>query len=346
MSILTVNGPIDPASLGVTAGHEHIFCDFSRDYVEPPGRMKQIFKEQGISLESGVTLKNYGWLMREPLWSIDNQILADYEDARDELAILKRAGVKSVIDPSNIGVGRNPAALRRLSDELDMHFIAATGYYRNKFHPPEVEGMTVEDLEERMFTEITHGIDGTDICAGLMGELGTTGDTIFPRERRVLEAAGRVNHRTNAPIMVHTEGRREIVMEAIRILVENGANVEKIHICHVNGSPYWDDVLKTGASIGMDCFGSTFNVDSELVILETDLKRIRDLKRALDAGYAKKIIIGNDVCMKMRLHQYGGWGYDHILTNLLPYMLKEGITEDQVHTLLVESPKYLLDMDR
>jgi phosphotriesterase-related protein len=128
-------------------------------------------------------------------------------------------------------------------------------------------------------------------------------------------------------------------------LKENGANVEKVNICHVNGSSYWEDILKTGASIGMDCFGSTFNVDSEVVILETDLDRIRDLKRALDAGYADRIIIGNDVCMKMRLHKYGGWGYDHILTNLLPYMRKAGITEDQLHTLLYESPRKFLDMD-
>jgi phosphotriesterase-related protein len=346
MAIITVNGLIEAGALGVTMPHEHIFCDYSNDYVEPPERIKKIFQEQDISLENGVTLKNYGWLMREPLWSIDNQILSDYEDAKEELAILKQAGVKSVIDPTNIGVGRNPAALRRLSNELDMHFITCTGYYRNKFHPPEVEQMTVEDIEAQMYQEVMVGIEGTDLRAGIMGELGTTGGNIFPRERKTLVAAGRVNKKTNAPIMVHTEGRREIVLEALKILQENGANLEKVNICHVNGASYWEDILKTGASIGMDCFGSTFNVDSELVILETDLKRIRDLKRVIDAGYARKVLIGNDVCMKMRLHKYGGWGYDHILTNLLPYLLKEGISEDQLNELLVESPKCFLDMEK
>jgi phosphotriesterase-related protein len=345
MAVITVKGLIDSKELGITTAHEHIFCDYSNDYVEPPERIKVIFEEQNVSLEHGVTLKNYGWLMREPLWSIDNQILSDFQDAKEEMAILKQAGVKSVLDPTNIGVGRNPVALRQLSDELDMNFITCTGYYRNKFHPSEVEAMSVDDIEEKMYRELIDGIDDTGIRAGVMGELGTTGNNIFPRERKVLTAAGRVNHKTNAPIMVHTEGRREIVLEAIRILKENGANVEKVNICHVNGSSYWEDILKTGASIGMDCFGSTFNVDSEVVILETDLDRIRDLKRALDAGYADRIIIGNDVCMKMRLHKYGGWGYDHILTNLLPYMYKAGITEEQIHTLLYESPRRFLDLD-
>jgi phosphotriesterase-related protein len=345
MAVITVSGLVAASDLGMTTAHEHIFCDYSKDYVEPPQRIKQLFAEQQIDLEHGVTLKNYGWLMREPLWSIDNQILSDYVDAKEELTVLKRAGVKSVLDPTNIGVGRNPAALRRLSQELDMYFVTCTGYYRNKFHPAEVETMTVDEIEERMYQEVMLGIDGTDIRAGVMGELGTTGDTIYPREHKVLTAAGRVNKKTNVPIMIHTEGRRETVLAALQILKENGANLEKVNICHVNGSPYWEDIFKTGATIGMDCFGSTFNVDSELYILETDLKRIRDLKRVLDAGYANKIILGNDVCMKMRLHKYGGWGYDHILTNLVPYMKKEGISEEQLQILFCDAPQHFLDID-
>jgi phosphotriesterase-related protein len=344
MAIITVNGLIEADQLGVTAPHEHVFCDFSNDYVEPPDSIKTILREQRLSLEKYVSLRNYGLLMREPLWSRYNQILSDYDDAEAELKILKRAGVKSVIDPTDIGVGRNPVYLRRLSQKLDMHFITATGYYRNNFHPAEVESMSVEDIEERMFREITEGIDGTDIRAGLMGELGTTGSNIFPREMRVLIAAGKVNHRTNAPIYIHTEGRREIVLQALKVLKDNGANLEKVNICHVNGSSYWKDVLDTGAYIGMDCFGSTFNVDSEVHILESETRRIEDLKRVLDAGYAHKITLGNDVCMKMRLHKYGGWGYDHIFTNLLPYFKKAGITEQQLQAMFVEAPMHFLDL--
>lgn len=346
MAVISVNGVIEADDLGVTAAHEHIFCDYSNDYVEPPERVKTFMREQGISLEQPITLKSYGLLMREPLWSIYNQILDDYDDAKEELAILKKAGVKTVLDPTNIGVGRNPAGLRRLSQELGMNFITATGYYRNKFHPAEVESMTVDEIEERIFQEVMVGIEGSNIRAGLIGELGTTGNTIYPRENKVLIAGARVNQRTNVPIMVHTEGREETVTAVLKILKENGANLEKVNICHVNGASYWQDILETGASIGMDCFGSTFNVDSEVVMLETDMQRIKDLKRVLDAGYGHKVILGNDVCMKMRLHKYGGWGYDHIITNLVPYMKKTGITDEQLHLLFFESPKTFLDIDK
>jgi phosphotriesterase-related protein len=284
--------------------------------------------------------------MREPMWSVYNQILSDYDDAEEELALLKRAGIRSVLDPTPIGLGRDPAGLRKLSRALGMHIVTGTGYYREKFHPPETATMTVEDIEEKMTREITVGIDGTGVRAGVMGELGTTGARIFPNELKVLIAAGRVNRATNVPIMVHTEGRREIILEALRILKENGANLEKVHICHVCGAPYWKEIVATGAHVGLDQYGSTFNVDSQVVMLPTDVERIQDLKRILDAGYGHKVLIGNDICMKMRLHKYGGWGYDHIETNLVPYMKKAGITEEQLHMLQVENPARFLDTDR
>jgi phosphotriesterase-related protein len=50
------------------------------------------------------------------------------------------------------------------------------------------------------------------------------------------------------------------------------------------------------------------------------------------------------VVITMRLYKYGGWGYDHFLTNLALSMKKEGITEEQLHVLLVESPASFLDI--
>lgn len=345
MAVITVTGEISADELGVTLAHEHIISDTSKDYREPPESVKAFMREYGISLEEGVTLRNFGLLMREPQWSVDNQILSSYDDALEELAVAKRAGVRSVLDPTPIGLGRNPVALRDLSLALDMVIVTGTGYYRDKFHPPETATMTVEDIEEKMTRELMDGIDGTGVRAGVMGELGTTGGRIFPNEKKTLTAAGRVNRRTNVPIMIHTEGRREIIMEALGILEENGANLEKVHVCHVCEAPYWKEIADTGASVGLDQFGSTFNVDSEVVMLPTDVERIRGLKRILDAGYGHKVLIGNDICMKMRLHKYGGWGYDHILTNLLPYMYKEGITDEQLHMLHVENPARFLDTE-
>lgn len=345
MAVITATGPVEKKALGLTHAHEHIFADTSMDFVEAPQRIRDIWAAQGIDMEGGVTLANYGWLMREPQWSVDNQILDSYEDARDEMAIFKAAGGKTVCEPTPYSLGGDPLKLRRLSQELDMYFIFGSGFYRQKFHPPQAASMSVEDMEEMMFKDITEGVAGTGVRAGVLGELGTSGGQILPVERRTLIAAGRVNKRTNVPIYIHTEGYKEVILEAIQIINDQGGNPEKINICHVNESPHWEEVLKTGVTIGDDCFGSTFSVDSVTVMNTEDAPRVAHLKKMVEKGYAGKIIVGNDICMKMRLHKYGGWGYDHILTNLGPYFLKAGITEKQLEILFHDAPQNFLDWD-
>jgi phosphotriesterase-related protein len=77
----------------------------------------------------------------------------------------------------------------------------------------------------------------------------------------------------------------------------------------------------------------------------SEQKDIDQLLRIFDAGYGHKVIMGNDICMKMRLHKYGGWGYDHILTNLVPHMKKAGFTEEHFRMLFEENPKQFLDVE-
>ena len=343
MAIMTVNGPIDPTELGMTLPHEHIFSDTSPDFRPPPPAIKELMVALGVDLEQPISLASLGFLRREPQWSKDNQILNSYKDARDELELLKRVGVRSVIEPDTIDLGRKPEALRRLGLELGMHLITGTGYYRQAYHPREVARMDVDEMEHRFLAELGHGMDGTDIRAGLIGELGTTGASIHPEEERALKAAGRVQRQTNVLTMVHTSGYRDVVLAAIDILTTNGANPEKIHICHVNGAPWWTDVVERGATVGLDCFGSTFSVDSEVSMNPNDQTRIDELKRIFDAGHGDKVLMSNDICMKMRLHKYGGWGYDHIQTNLVPHMMQTGFGEADLKQLFVDTPKRLLD---
>src|SRR5260221_3932622 len=201
--------------------------------------------------------------------------------------------------------------------------------------------MSVDDHERRMLDEVTVGIAGTGVRAGLIGELGTSGDAITAREERVLVAAGRVQRATNVPVMVHTEGRRDVVLAAIRLLEANGADPGRIHICHVNGARWWKDIVDTGASIGHDCFGSTFAIDSETKMNPTDQERIDDVKQIFDAGFGHRVLISNDICMKMRLHKYGGWGHDHIQPHTFPLFLHAAFREIALENPLFATPARL-----
>jgi phosphotriesterase-related protein len=346
MSIITVNGPIPGSELGYTLHHEHIFIDTSVDYRQPPPEIAGLLAELGVDLEAPITLKSIGFLRREPLWSVSNQILDSYDDALVELGWARRAGVKSILDLTPILAGRQPAALRRLSRALDMHIVTGTGYYREAYHPAGVGALTVDQLEEQFLAEVSVGIDGTGVRAGLIGECGTSFQGISAAEERVLVAAARVQRTTGVPVMVHTEDRREVVLAAQKILETSGADPTRIHICHVNGAPWWKDVVETGATIGHDCFGSTFSIDSETKMNPTDEARIDDVKRIFDAGYGRSVMISNDICFKSRLHAYGGWGYDHIQTNLGPFLRQAGFSADDLELLFVDNPRRLVETGR
>ena len=294
-------------------------------------------------LEAPISLKSMGFLRREPQWSVSNQILDDYDDVRDEWAVAMSVGIRGVIDCTPIGLGRQPAQSRRLSRELGLVIVGATGYYRQAFQPPEVDDLSVADLEERFLREVTGGMDDTDVRAGLIGELGTSGDAIRPNEERVLMAAGRVQRQTNVPVYVHTEGRLHVVLQAIDLLTGEGADPTRIHICHVNERPYWRDIIDRGATVGLDCFGSTFSIDSETRMNPADDVRIAALKRIFDAGMGDHALMSNDICMRSRLHAYGGWGYDHIQTNLYPFLRQAGFDDAELEMLFVETPRRLLE---
>ena len=66
------------------------------------------------------------------------------------------------------------------------------------------------------------------------------------------------------------------------------------------------------------------------------------MQHFIEKGYIGQILISSDHCQKFQLASYAGCGYDHILRNAVPLMKINGMTEDQINTILVENPKKIL----
>ena len=122
-------------------------------------------------------------------------------------------------------------------------------------------------------------------------------------------------------------------------------------ICHTDcyiDMEYIRDVLSAGALVGFDNFGKQDYVIPEDRtswcggIISTDRERVKALKVLIDEGFGQHILISNDVCRKTDLHHYGGWGYDHVLRNIVPMMIEEAIGEDVIDLFLKQNPKKLL----
>jgi phosphotriesterase-related protein len=87
-------------------------------------------------------------------------------------------------------------------------------------------------------------------------------------------------------------------------------------------------------------------LDENFCVLDTpnDAQRINEITELIGEGYLAQILISQDIWVKHMLHCYGGWGYDHILTSVVPLMRLKGLTEEQIDALLVKNPKRFLPL--
>ncbi len=74
----------------------------------------------------------------------------------------------------------------------------------------------------------------------------------------------------------------------------------------------------------------------------SDAHRVNIISTLINEGFLDQILISSDMCRKHRLRSYGGPGYAHILENIVPLMKEKGISENNIHSILLENPKKLL----
>lgn len=351
MPVMTVQGPVDAEKLGIVTIHEHLLIDLRNQFREFSEVSKNAIAEQEVNIS------NLGILRRNPLAIRDNLVINDVKTAEEEVLAFKGAGGDTIVDATNIGIGRDPRALRSISRHTGVNIITGCGYYYHDTHPSDMGEKSVDYIAQEMVDDMRKGIDETDIKAGVIGELGLSQE-IHPDEKKVLLAAAQANSETGAGIIVHTfdwskTGGYPAGIEAAEILKSGGADMKKVAIGHLDVAmdinlDYILKILDTGACAEFDNFGHEFYVNREdrkflPGPFATDIERVRTLKKLIDKGFLRRIVISNDICHKSMLKKYGGWGYEHLLTNIIPMMLDEGITYEQINVILRENHRDFLN---
>ncbi|XP_062900247.1 phosphotriesterase-related protein isoform X2 [Mobula hypostoma] len=74
-------------------------------------------------------------------------------------------------------------------------------------------------------------------------------------------------------------------------------------------------------------------------ISKTVMSHLDRIRFLVEEGYADKLLISHDIHTKNRLTKYGGHGYSHILTNIVPKMSQRGLSQSVIDKILVENPK-------
>jgi phosphotriesterase-related protein len=350
MAIITVLGPIEPMSVaGTILPHEHIFLDLTNQYRPFPEATRVRWGEEKVSLET------IGILARNPLALRDNLLLDDPMTAEREIMEFKRAGGGLIADVTTIGIGRDPVALKGLSRATGVHIVTGCGYYYHATHPQGMGERSVEELAEEMVREILIGIGDSGVRAGVIGEIGIS-EVMHQDEAKILAAAARAQKKTGVGVQVHIFPWNPkgplLGLDALDILCKNGANPRKISINHVDVAMeinvrYISEIIARGAYVEFDNFGHQFYVDKRSRTflpgpMATDIQRIRTIVDLVEKGHIGNILACTDICHKNLLHTYGGWGYDHLITNVIPMLREYGLSDNQLRVLTEENPRDFL----
>ncbi|MBI5444457.1 MAG: hypothetical protein HY900_25005 [Deltaproteobacteria bacterium] len=344
--VITVMGERAPEELGFTLPHEHVFADLTCYFVEPPD------PESRSRAREPVTLENLHWIRYNWRANLDCQQLLDEEIASRELRRFAETGGKTLVDQSSRGLFRNPTALQRISEAVGIHIVMGTGYYIAPSHPPEVSGATVDRLARDFVEDVQTGASEGGIRAGLIGEIGCSWP-LQPSERKVLRAAALAQQETGVAINVHPARNERAPLEALEVLKEAGANLERVVMSHMDRCGYALatrlELLRSGCYVEYDAFGKegyypteAALADGHLPDMPNDVGRIKEIRELIELGHLRKILVSQDTCLKIDLTRWGGPGYAHLLEHVLQLMRVYGLTEEQIRVLTVENPRDML----
>lgn len=317
--IRTVLGDIDPAALGPTNYHEHLF---------------QV----------------------SPLLAGDE--LDDEDSSGAEAGLLHASGFAAMIDATPFGLARNPEALARISAATGLRIVATTGRHREAHYPAEhpTRAWSTDRLAALLVADLSVGMpaDDADIFAGpdparaltpegsavRAGMLKTGIDywRISDFERTTLEAAATAHRTTGAAVMVHLEFCTA-AHEVLDLLEAAGVASDRVVLAHADRDPdagLHVDLAARGAYLGYDGFArSRTRSDAELLALT---------EKVVAAGCVDRILLGGDVARRTRYISYGGMpGLAYLGERYLP-RLRAAVGDDAVERMLVANPARLLDL--
>src|SRR5699024_5010269 len=64
--------------------------------------------------------------------------LDDIKGVTKEIEYLKSIGVDTIVEVTNIGMGRDISKLQNVWEKTEMNIVVSTGYYKEPFYPQEV----------------------------------------------------------------------------------------------------------------------------------------------------------------------------------------------------------------
>lgn len=318
--VQTFRGPVDSDELGAVLIHEHVFVrNGELELNLPDGEW-----DPGAAVETAVR----------------------------GLTDLFELGIRTVVDLTVPGLGRDVGLVAAVAERAPVTLVASTGWYTPNVLPTFFQlrgpGRMIDGpdpLVELFVRDITDGIAGTRVRAGML-KVMTDVEGVTPDVERVMAAAAVAHRQTGIPITTHSHpGSRNGLAQQL-FLTRRGVAPERIIIGHSGDTEdlaYLRELMDNGSTIGMDRFGMEHVLPDE--------RRLRTVLALVDEGYADRMVLSHDAAFyshvtppSWRAAHAPRWRMDTIPRHVVPALREAGVSGDQIDEMLVRNPRRLLEV--
>lgn len=309
-TVRTLTGDVPAKSLGRTLIHEHLAVDWG----EMLGRPNRLDFDREAMV---------------------GRMVAKMED-------LAAVGIGAMTECTPYGAGRYVDLFAEVARRSPVKIVASTGFFHESWCPmhPIARALALDEMTDLFVREITQGMGGTLIRAGLI-KIATGEGRISAHEEKVARAAARARAATGCPIIAHTTNG--MGPELLDVLESEGVRPDGVIISHVGFEPdpkaYARSLLERGANVSFDRIGmKIFFPDEHWVDLVT---------WSIDAGFVDQVMLSHDASVfAYGLEAASGENvhddYTYISRVFLPKLRAAGVADDRIETMLRTNPERVL----
>lgn len=307
--VQTAAGAIDSSELGFTLAHEHIFVGSLDVRLNWP----QLFDRE-----------------------------AEIAHAVRVLDEAYEAGVRTILDPTTVDLGRDVPAVAAVAKRTKLQIVVATGVhmepprYLRRRSPDRVVELYVHDIEQ--------GVAGSGVRAGFLKIASE--EAVTPDNEFHLRAIALAHRATGVPINTHSNPEAGTGADQQRIFAEEGVDLARVIIGHSGDTTnldYLSGLMDRGSITGMDRFGTGMGATTE--------QRIETIAELCRRGYADRMVLSHDSSChadnfpwELRASRLPEWNFLTISRRVLPELRANGVSDEQIEAMTVANPRRLFEL--
>jgi len=271
-----------------------------------------------------------------------------------ETGDLKAAGIRSMVEATPTGLGRNPAGVARISEATGLGVVHVSGAHRTEHYSAShwLREEEEPELTTRFVRDVKDGLPAVDLPGRLTSALSPSGEPVRAGmlkagigywridafERRVLAAVAAAAFETGVSVMVHLE-HGSAAWEVLEILATYGLPADRVVLAHI------DRNLDPGLHAELTLAGAYLGYDGMARHRDAPDSAILDcLERVLTTGDPNRVVLGGDVARRTRYRSYGGMpGLTYLPLRFIP-RVHQRVGRQVTEQLLVANPARLLTL--